>query len=78
MRQRYPQARVHCPHQTCSHLGPKEEKIPMIILNELIDLMEMIRIKMVAFYAEVPFDRFGKELRFVGIGLGDFACVVQC
>ena len=49
----------------------------MIILNEFIDIMEVIRIKMVAFYAEMPFDRFGKELRFAGVGLDDFVCVVQ-
>ena len=49
----------------------------MIILNEFIDLMKVIRIKMVAFYAEMPFDRFGKELCFVRIGLGDFTCVGQ-
>ena len=30
-----------------------------------------------AFDAKVPFDRFGKELRFVSIGLGDFASVLQ-
>ena len=47
----------------------------MIILDEFIDLMKVIRIKMVAFYAEMPFDRFGKVLRFVGVGLGDFVCV---
>ena len=52
-------------------------KIPMINRNEFIDLMKDIQIKMVAFYAEMPFDRFGKELRFVGIGLGDFVCVAQ-
>ena len=43
----------------------------MIILYEFVDLMEVIRIKMIAFYAEMPFDRFGKELRFVGVSLGD-------
>ena len=49
----------------------------MIILYEFIDLMKIIRIKMIAFYAEMPFGRFGKESRFVGVGLGDFVCVVQ-
>ena len=44
----------------------------MIILDEFIDLMKVIRIKMVAFYAEMPFDRFGKELCLVSVGLGDF------
>ena len=49
----------------------------MIILDEFIDLMKVIRIKMVASYAEMSFDRFGKELRFVGVGLGDFVCVTE-
>ena len=49
----------------------------MIILYEFIDFMDVIRIKMVAFDTEVPFDRFSKELRFVGVGLGDFVCMVQ-
>ena len=49
----------------------------MIILDEFIDLMKVIRIKMIAFYTEMPFDRFGKELRFVGVGLGDLVCEVQ-
>ena len=49
----------------------------MIILDEFIDLMKVISIKMVAFYAEMPFDRFGKDLRFVGVGLGDFVRVAQ-
>ena len=49
----------------------------MIILNKFVDVMEVIRIKMVAFYAEVSLNRFSKELRFVGVGLGDFVCVVQ-
>ena len=33
---------------------------------------------MFALYAEVPFDRFSKELRFVGVCLGDFVIVAQC
>ena len=49
----------------------------MIVLNEFIDLMKVIRIKMVALYAEMPFDRFSKELRFVSVGLADFVCVAQ-
>ena len=32
---------------------------------------------MVALDAKVPFDRFSKELRFVGVGLGDFVSVLQ-
>ena len=43
----------------------------MIILYELVDFIEVIRIKMFALYAEVSFDRFGKELR-------DFVVVAQC
>ena len=31
---------------------------------------------MVALYAKVPFDRFSKELRYVGIGLGDFVSML--
>ena len=49
----------------------------MIILDEFTDLMKVIPIKMVAFYAEMPFDRSGKEFRFVGVGLGDFVRVAQ-
>ena len=49
----------------------------MIILNKFVDVMEVIRIKMVAFYAEVSLNRFSKELRFVDVSLGDFVCVVQ-
>ena len=44
----------------------------MIILNKFVDVMEVIRIKVVAFYAEVFLNRFGKELRFVSVSLGDF------
>ena len=50
----------------------------MIILYELVDFIKVIRIKMFALYAEVPFDRFGKELRFVSVCLGDFVVVAQC
>ena len=50
----------------------------MIILNELIDFIKVIRIKMFALNAEVSFDRFDKELRFIGVCLGDFVVVVQC
>ena len=49
----------------------------MIILNEFIDLIKVIPIKMVAFNAEMPFNRFRKELRFAGIGLGDFVGEAQ-
>ena len=37
----------------------------MIILYELDDFIKVIRIKVFALYAEVSFDRFGKELRFI-------------
>ena len=49
----------------------------MIILDKFIDLMEMIGIKMIAFYAEMSLDRFSKELRFISVRFGDFACVAQ-
>ena len=39
--------------------------------------MEVIRIKMVAFDAKVPFDRFSKELHFIGIGLAYFVYLMQ-
>ena len=50
----------------------------MIILYKFIDFTEVIRIKVFAFYAEVPFDRFCKELRFVCVCLGDFVIMAQC
>ena len=49
----------------------------MIILDEFVDINEVIRIEMVAFYAKMPLDRFGKELRFVSVSLGDFVRMVQ-
>ena len=33
----------------------------MIILDKFIDLMEVIRIKMIAFFAEMSLDRFSKD-----------------
>ena len=48
----------------------------MIILDEFVDFIKVIRIKMVAFYAKMPLDRFGKELRFVSVSLGDFVRMV--
>ena len=45
--------------------------MPMIILYELIDVIEVIRIKMFALYSEVPFDRFGKELPLSAFVLAD-------
>ena len=50
----------------------------MIILYELIDFIKVIRIKMFVLSAEVFFDRFGKELRFVGVCLGEFVVVSHC
>ena len=50
----------------------------MIILYDLVDFIKVIRIKMFALYAEMCFDRFGKELRFIGVCLGDFVVVAQC
>ena len=41
----------------------------MIILNKFVDVMEVIRIKVVAFYAEVSLNKFGEELRFVSVKL---------
>ena len=43
----------------------------MILLDEFVDFIKVIRIKMIAFYAEMSLDRFGKELRFISVGLGD-------
>ena len=40
----------------------------MIILDEFIDLIKVIRIKIIAFYAEMSLDRFGKELRLISVG----------
>ena len=39
----------------------------MIILDEFVDFIKVIRIKMIAFYAEMSLDRFGKELRFISL-----------
>ena len=50
----------------------------MIILYELIDFINVIRIKMFAPNAEGSFNQLGKELRFVGVCLGDLVVVVQC
>ena len=49
----------------------------MIILDKFVDLMEVIRIEMIAFYAKMSLDRFSKELRFISVRLGDFACVAE-
>ena len=47
----------------------------MIILDEFVDFIKVIRIKMIALYTEMSLDRFGKELRFISVGLGDFVVV---
>ena len=52
-------------------------KISRIIFDEFVDFIKVIRIKMIAFYAEMSLDRFGKELRLISVGLGDFVRVVQ-
>ena len=49
----------------------------MIILDEFVDFIKVIRIKMVTFYAEMSLDRFGKGLRFISVSLGDLVRVVQ-
>ena len=49
----------------------------MIILDEFVDFIKVIQIKMIAFYAEMSFNRFGKELRFVCVSLDDFVSVAQ-
>ena len=49
----------------------------MIILYEFVDFIKVIRIKMFALYVELPFDRFCKELCFVGVCLGKVV-VAQC
>ena len=49
----------------------------MIILDEFVDFIKVIRIKVVVFYAKMPLDIFGKELCFVSVSLGDFARMVQ-
>ena len=49
----------------------------MNILDEFVDFIKVIRIKMIAFYAEMSLNRFSKELRFVSVSHGDFVRVVQ-
>ena len=49
----------------------------MIILDEFVDFIEVIRMEMVALCAKVSLNRFGKELRFISVSLGDFVCMVQ-
>ena len=49
----------------------------IVILDEFVDLIEVFRIKMFTLYAKVSFDRFGRELSFVSVGLGDFGSMMQ-
>ena len=49
----------------------------MIILDEFVDFIKVIRIKMITFYAEMSLNRFREELRFISVGLGNFVRVVQ-
>ena len=46
----------------------------IIILYKLVDLIEVVWIKIVTLNAEVSFDRFGKELHFISISLGEQSC----
>ena len=50
----------------------------MIILYGLVDFIKVIPIKVIALYARMSLDRFSKELRFVGVCLGDFVIRLQC
>ena len=45
----------------------------MIILYKLVDLIEVVGIKVVTLNAEVSFDRFGKELRLISVSLSGFS-----
>ena len=47
-------------------------KIFIIILYKLVDLIEVVLIKVVTLNAKVSFDRFGKELRLISVSLGSF------
>ena len=49
----------------------------MIILDEFVGFIKVIRIKTIAFCAEMFLNRFDKELRFVSVSLGDFVRVAQ-
>ena len=47
-------------------------KIFITIIYNLVDLIEVVRIKIVTVDAKVSFDRFGKELRLISVSLGGF------
>ena len=51
----------------------------MIIIHKLVDLIEVIRIRVVALYAEVSFNRFGKELPLSAFVLAILSSIIrQC
>ena len=50
----------------------------MIILYEFVDFTEVVAIKMFSLNTKVLSDRFGKELHFISICLGNFVVVAQC
>ena len=83
-RQHLSQACAHYPRQIYSHLGLQEDKNIPIILYELVDFIEVIRIKVFPLHAKVSplhakvsFDRFGKELHYVSVCLGDLVVVAH-
>ena len=47
-------------------------KILITILYKLVDLIKVVRIKIVTLDAKVSFDRFGKELRLISVSFGGF------
>ena len=49
----------------------------MIVLDEFVDFIKVIRIEMIALYAKMSLNRFGKELRFISVSLRDSVRVVQ-
>ena len=49
----------------------------MIILDEFVDVIKVVRIKVIALYAKMPLDRFGKELCFFSVSPGDFVRMVR-
>ena len=47
-------------------------KIFIVILYKLINLIEVVSIKIVTLNADVSFNTFGKELRLISVSLGSF------
>ena len=72
-----PQGSDHHPCQICNHRGLRRIKVFIINLYKLVDLIEMIRIKIVTLNAEVYFDRFGEELHVISVSLGGFRIETQ-